>query len=70
MIGHIQFTKQVPINSRRSESCQAVLQQKQYETRNQSQGKTGKSAKTRRLNNMVLNSKWVTEDTKGETEKY
>ena len=44
---------------------------KNNETRNQQQEKkTAKSTNTWRLNNMLLNDKWVTEEIKQEIKKY
>ena len=63
-------TNQVSVNLRKLKSQQTAFLTTHYEIRNKLQEKTVKSRNTWRLNNILLNNQWITEEIKEEIKKY
>ena len=63
-------TKQVSINLRRLKSYRVSFPTTQYETRNSLQEENWKNTNTWRLNNMLLNNRWINREIEEEIKQY
>ena len=63
-------THPTSVTLRKLKSYQASFLPQSYMTGNQQQEKTAKNTNTWRLNNMLLNNQWITEEIKEEIKKY